>query len=189
MSEQDNRELEHLNPELTDEEIESLLNSDESEESEEESDEMPESVKEMLAKKDAMIRQLHARAKKAESEKKNFNNQPKRESKKVETDDIRDTVISLKIAEQKRQFGYENGLSPEETDYLFKINPEPTKELLQDPFIKGGLEAVRAKKRAESNTPSLNSRSPRFELPKKKDLTPDDKQKNFESYMKSRFNK
>jgi len=104
-------------------------------------------------------------------------------------DGIKSVVSKLQLAEQKRQFGYENHLSPEEADYIFKVNPKPSKELLEDPFIKGGLEAIRAAKRVADNTPSTSSRSPRFEIPKKDDLTSDDKQKAFEDYLKEKFNK
>jgi hypothetical protein len=155
-----------------------------------EEEEISEDQDEIIKKKDEAIRQLTARAKKAEALAKNITNQSRKaEVKGEDTEDIKQTVQELKLAETKRQFGYANGLSPEETDYLFKISPNPSKELLEDPFIKGGIEAIRKTKRAEQNTPALNSRSPRFEVPKKKDLTLDDKQKAFEDYMSNIKNK
>lgn len=185
MSQEDNREQEHLNPDLTDEEIEKLLNPEE-----EEGDDEPdvEALQEKLKEKDSLIRQMHARAKKAEASKKEA---PKKieQKKEEDEDDIRQTVQQLKLAEQKRQFGFENNLSPEETDYLFKIDQNPNKEMLEDPFVKGGLEAIRAKKRDSQNTPSLSGRSPRFELPKKKDLSADEKQQHFEEYMRNKKKK
>jgi hypothetical protein len=125
-----------------------------------------------------------ARAKAAEDKLKTYKPETK-QVKKVD-DDIRQTVSELKLAEQKRQFGYENGLSPEEADHIFRINPNPSKETLDDPFVKGGLEAIRAKKKLESNTPALNSRSPKFQVPSKKDMTAEDKQKAFEEFMASK---
>lgn len=74
-------------------------------------------------------------------------------------EDITVTVKGLAIAEKKRQFGYQNGLSPEETDAVFKIDPNPTKETLKDPFILGGLEHIRKQKRVEDATPSSSKRS------------------------------
>lgn len=141
-----------------------------------------------LAKKDSIIRQLTARAKKAEAERKNFN-KPEPKTVKEGKDDIRQTVAELQLAEQKRQFGYANRLSPEETDYLFKLNSSPTSDLLNDPFIKGGLEAIRKEKRVEANTPSLSSRSQKFELPKKADMSREDKENAFAEYRKARFGK
>lgn len=99
---------------------------------------------------------------------------------------LKKTVSELKNAELKRQFGYENGLAPDEVDYIFKVNNKPTKDLLEDPFIKGGLDAIRTQKKIANNTPTASSRSPRFEIPKKDDLTSDDKQKAFEEYLRAK---
>ena len=175
MSEQDNSQLDGNEPVITDEEIDAILKEDEPKK---ETDD----VQKQLERKDAIIRQLTARAKKAEAKP-----EPRQITKEDKgNDDIRQTVQSLQLAETKRQFGYQNGLSPEETDHIFKINSNPTKEILDDPFVKGGLQAIRAKRRVEDNTPQTSSRSPRFELPKKEDLTPDDKQKAFEDFMASK---
>ena len=172
MSEQDNSQLDGNEPVITDEEIDAILK---------EPEDKPQ-VDPEIARKDAIIRQLTARAKKAEAKV-----EPRQITKEDKgNDDIRQTVQSLQLAETKRQFGYQNGLSPEETDHIFKINSNPTKEILEDPFVKGGLQAIRAKRRVEDNTPQTSSRSPRFELPKKEDLTPDDKQKAFEDFMSSK---
>jgi len=110
---------------------------------------------------------------------------PKRELVE-KTDDIRLTVKELQLAEKKRQFGYENGLSPEEADAVFKLTPNPTKEVLEDPFVKGGLASLRAKKRVAENTPS-SSRSASFKLPNKEAITADDKQKAFDEYRKAKL--
>lgn len=169
----DNSHQEGTNPETTEEELEINL-----EDNSEETDSQDE-----LAKKDEYIRQLTARAKKAEALLKS--KAPYKPNDDI--DGIKSVVSKLELAEKKRQFGYENGLSPEEADYIFKVNPKPTKELLEDPFIKGGLEAIRVVKRTADNTPSTSSRSPRFEIPKKDDITSDDKQKAFDEYKKERF--
>lgn len=186
MSEQDNRPLDGTSPaeEVAEENLE--INLDE-EMIEDEPTENVEELKAQLAKKDQAMKQILARAKAAEAKTKNINKpEPKKGRDK---DDIRETVEQLRLAEQKRQFGYANKLSPEETDYLFKLSPTPSSELLNDPFIKGGLEAIRKSKRVEDNTPALGSRSPRFELPKKENMTPADKQKAFEEHMQSKFRK
>lgn len=79
--------------------------------------------------------------------------------KKDVPDDIRKTVEQLALAEKKRQFGYENGLSPEETDAVFAFTPTPSKETLKNPFVEGGLAKLRSQKRVSENTPSSSSRS------------------------------
>ena len=160
---------------ITDEQVDEFLKEAD------DTDGSPEDVQQQLAKKDSIIRQLTARAKKAEAVK-----EPRQINKGDKEFDIKETVKNLQLAETKRQFGYQNGLSPEETDHIFKMTSNPTKETLEDPFVKGGLQAIRSKKRVEDNTPSLSSRSPRFELPKKEDLTPDDKQKAFADFMASK---
>lgn len=141
-----------------------------------------ESLRAELEKEREAKRQLTARAKQAEDKLK--------ASKPLPTEgdeDIRKTVKELSLAESKRQFGYANGLSPEETDYLFKISPTPSKELLDDPFVKGGIQAIRAKRKIDNNTPSSTSRSPKFALPKKEDLTSDDKQAAFEKFVSEKM--
>jgi len=103
-----------------------------------------------------------------------------------QNDDLRSTVQELKLAEQKRQFGYANSLSPEETDAVFKLNSNPTKETLNDDFVKGGLQAIRSKKKVEDNTPR-SSRSSGFKLPQKEAITAEDKQEAFEKWKKDRM--
>ena len=60
----------------------------------------------------------------------------------------------IELSERKRTFGYENNLSPAEVDAVFKLNPNPTKKTLQDPFVQGGLEKLRASRNADANIPS-----------------------------------
>jgi hypothetical protein len=111
---------------------------------------------------------------------------PKQDLTEKKDDDIRLTVKELQLAEKKRQFGYEHGLSPEEADAVFKLTPNPTKEVLDDPFVKGGLASLRAKKRVAENTPSSSSRSASLDIDHSK-ATPDEKQKAFESYVSKKL--
>jgi hypothetical protein len=101
------------------------------------------------------------------------------------------SVKNLELIENKRQFGYEHGLSPEETDFIFKFaGGKPTKEVLENPFIKSGLEGFRASKRVEANTPSSTSRSPIFQGKDFKEMTEDERRKAFEEAASKRaFNK
>jgi hypothetical protein len=128
--------------------------------------------------------QVFARAKKAEEALKALQTKKPLEEKH---DDIRSTVAELKLAETKRQFGYENGLSPEETDFVFKINGKPTKEALDDVAIKGALQAIRGQKKVADNTPRA-SRSSGFTLPTKKTpLTADEKQEAFDKAKREKM--
>lgn len=128
--------------------------------------------------------QVFARMKKAEEALKATQTKKPLEEKH---DDIRSTVAELKLAETKRQFGYENGLSPEETDFVFKINPKPTKDALNDVAIKGALSAIRSQKKVAENIPRA-SRSSGFQLPTKKGVvTPEEKEDAYEKFKKERL--
>lgn len=100
---------------------------------------------------------------------------PQLTEKKEPQTDLAERLNNLELLEKKRQFGYEHGLSPDEADAIFKINPNPSKEDLDNPFIKGGLEALRAKRRVAENTPSSSSRSVTFKGKDVKDVLLDDK--------------
>jgi hypothetical protein len=100
--------------------------------------------------------------------------------------DIVQKVQKLDLLEQKRQFGYEHGLSPEETDWIFQsTGGKPTKEALEIPFIKHGLEGYRASKRVEANTPGASGRSSVFGNKDFTELSADDRAKAFADRVKS----
>lgn len=100
---------------------------------------------------------------------------------------IINSVKKLETIEAKRQFGYENSLSPEETDFIFKFSGgKPDKTVLENPFVKSGLEGFRASKRVEANTPSSSSRSPIFQGKEFKDMTQDEQKKSYEAAAKAR---
>lgn len=106
-----------------------------------------------------------------------------------EVQSVKETVSKLELAERKRQFGYEQELSPDETDAVFKINPNPTKETIDDPFVKGGIEALRAKKKLADNTPGT-SHSSSFAAGKNLEtMTPAEKQEEFEKAQAARARK
>lgn len=111
--------------------------------------------------------------------------EPLQTPKKEPDVELHKTVAELALAEKKRQFGYANGLSPEETDAVFRINPSPTKETLEDPFVQGGLNNLRAKKRVDNNTPSSNSRSARPPLTIKPNATTAEKQQAHDEWVKN----
>lgn len=107
-------------------------------------------------------------------------------SKSEEQDELSKTVKRLEMIENKRQFGFEHGLSPEETDAVFKFsNGKPTKETLDHPFVKAGIESIRASKRIEANTPSSSQRSSPFAGKQFKEMSEEDRAKAFESKMAS----
>lgn len=124
----------------------------------------------------AQFNQALARAKKAELA---LKEKTKSADITPKDDDLHKTVAELKFAETKRQFGYENSLSPDETDMVFRFNPKPTKEDLDNPFVKGGIEALRSKRRAESNTPSPSSKIFKVAGKQWHELSPSEKEANW----------
>lgn len=101
-------------------------------------------------------------------------------------DDIRADIASLKLAEKKRQFGYEHGLSPKETDRVFQVNPDPDAETLKDPFIKAGLEAIRRQDRAANNSPTSSAKAHSLSPKKLSKLSKEEREAEFQKYMKSK---
>lgn len=117
--------------------------------------------------------------------------QPKLETKAKTTDnkDILGKIELLEMAEKKRQFGYEHGLSPEQTDRVFRVNPNPSAEDLKDPFIQAGLNALKRKESLEKNIPETSAKTSAV-LPKDFDkLSPQEKDAAYEKFMKERLKK
>lgn len=113
-----------------------------------------------------------------ESEKEKNNQEPEK------LKGIEDKVSQLELAERKRQFGYDNGLSPIETDRVFQINPNPTKETLDDPFVKGGLSAIKAKEKLSQNMPGASTGSPHFAAGKNLDeMKPEEKEAELDKFI------
>lgn len=96
-------------------------------------------------------------------------------------------LSKLEQVETKRTFGFENNLSPEETDWIFKsTGGKPTKEDLGNPFIKAGLEGYRQSKRVAENTPNSQARGFATTGKEFKDLSEDERKTAFESDMRRR---
>lgn len=129
-----------------------------------------EANKQRIAELEAKNKQLYARLKK----------QHKEPIKQVENiGDAGTRLTKLELAEAKRQFAWENGLSPEETDKVFAITQKPSKETLKDPFIKAGLEAIRAEKRVAEATPSPSGRGIKHNGKSFKEMTPEEREQFF----------
>lgn len=74
-------------------------------------------------------------------------------------DSLEKTQQQLLRNEEKRQFGYENSLAPDEVDVVFRLTKRPTSKSLNDPVIKGALDGYRTAKRAKANTPGAGGGS------------------------------
>lgn len=97
-----------------------------------------------------------------------------------EKDPINSRMDRIEQINAKRDFGYEHKLSPQEVDMVYKFDPKPTKKTLENPFIKGGLERMRAGSDAGENIPRGSSvRSFKVDGKDWNKLTPAEKQANF----------
>lgn len=139
MSEQDLEQLDATNP------------NDEPEVEEEQDDtEDVEALKAELEKERQAKRQIFARLKK----------QGKPHIKNNLAEDVVKDISDLKLAEKKRQYGYKLGLSPEETDNLFRFagNEDP-EETFKNTFFQAALRESRKQQDIDEATPSVGNRS------------------------------
>lgn len=104
-------------------------------------------------------------------------------------DEVSQRIGKLELSEEKRQFGHQHGLSPEETDRLFAYSQgmglKPN-DALKDEFFKTGLEASRKKANADHATPGPSRRAPVVEGKTLKEMTTDERRKNFEKIVGSK---
>lgn len=108
-------------------------------------------------------------------------------NKSKEDNPIDSRLSAIEQANAKRDFGYQYGLSPTETDLVFKFaGGKPTAKTLENPFVKGGLEHLRTSNNLKNNM-SSGSGASTFEVEGKKwdDLKPDEKQANFGAKQKA----
>lgn len=108
-------------------------------------------------------------------------------SGKEEGDPLNARLDKIEISNAKRDFGYTHQLSPKEVDIVFKFaNNRPTLKTLEDPFVKGGIERLRAQANLRNNTPD-GSGSSSFEVDGKKweEMKPEERQKNFQNRQKA----
>ena len=94
----------------------------------------------------------------------------------------------LELSDEKRHFGFKHKLSPEETDRAFAlakgqgIKPD---EVLNDPFFKNGLTAMREEERVKNGIPGPSSRRPVVEGKTFSQLSREEKVKNFGNFVQN----
>lgn len=96
--------------------------------------------------------------------------------------EIKGKIGKLEQSEEKRSFGHQNNLSPEETDEVFAYANGmglSAKDALQKPFVKSAIEATRAQKRMESNLPGSSNRAPKVDGKSWTDMDDNERRKNF----------
>lgn len=104
------------------------------------------------------------------------------------SDDIAKTVSELKVANEKRDFGYRHQLSPEETDTAFALahgKGKKPEDILADPFFKSGLDASRKAANVAAATPGSSPRAPRVEGKTFKEMSAKDRERNFAAIVEA----
>ena len=177
-----------MNKELNGDENTNQENDDEifeEEELEEEEEETPEEEPE-TDEKDNEIAKLRAIVQKKNKKLEKLQTQGKSTDDDLD-EDLKNDIEYLKLSDRKRQFQYEHGLSPQETDKIFSINPKPTADTLKDPFIRGGLRTLRKKEELKNNIPSSTStKSSPYSSKDFQSLSAEEKQSAYEKRLKGR---
>lgn len=116
-------------------------------------------------------------------------NEPKAPAASADAgDDLHKTVAELKIANEKRDFGYRNQLSPEETDTVYALahgKGKKPEDILEDNFFKAGLDASRKAAQTAAATPGSSPRAPRVEGKTFKEMNMKDREKNFHAVVEA----
>lgn len=140
-----------------------------------------------LARLEEANKRLYERTKKAEADAREYKSKlTTPEKPKIEEDVISD-IRELKQAEKKRQFGYKNNLSPEETDLLFRFSGDKDpSETLKDEDFKDLLEVKRKKNRVADAIPSGSNRTVSVEGKNFKQMTSEERAKNWSKIVGKR---
>ena len=101
---------------------------------------------------------------------------------------VTETLDRLVQSDEKRTFGHQHKLSPEETDTLFGyakgLGKSPA-DALKDPFFVNGLKAARAQASNDNATPGPSNRRPVVEGKAWDKLDKKDQRQNFGAFLES----
>lgn len=116
----------------------------------------------------------------------NTPNAPQKPDERVEA--LAGSVETLKLAEDKRQFGYAHKLSPEETDGAFALarglGMKPA-QVLEHPLFKNGLAGMRSENANSNASPGTSHRSVVVEGKTFEKMTADERRSNFDSVVQA----
>lgn len=143
-----------------------------------------ETADQKVARLEETNKKLFERAKSSEALVKEFKSKLSTPEKPKIEEDVVSDVKELKQIEKKRQFGYRNSLSPEETDLLFKVagNEDPVEVLKGDDF-KDLLQVRRRRTQVANAIPSSSNRSTIVEGKSFKDMTKEEREKNWDKIV------
>lgn len=143
----------------------------------------PEQVAELVkVTRTALFQKNHWRGKAAE--KKEIIQAPVQ--KPVADDDTKTTLDRLVQSDEKRTFGYQHKLSPEETDKLFAFAAgakQSPAEALKDTFFQNALKSHRAQVNNDAAIPGPSNRRPTVEGKQWSELDKKDQRQNFGAFL------
>lgn len=116
---------------------------------------------------------------------------PQPKSSQTEDDSgLERRLSNLETEKRKREFGYQHGLSPEETDDVFRFagNEDP-KKALEHPFVKAGIEARRIQKRVEQATPSSGGNATTIKGKTYAEMTAEERAANYKTIIDKKLGK
>lgn len=162
--------------------------SKEDEEESDDSDEKPVTMKQLKDFFAANAKKNSTEASRRISSKKNRDSTNKNLAPQTDPN-ITKRLDTLEVSEKKREFGFANGLSPAETDHIFRLNPNPTKKFLKEAFVQGGLAELRRRSNLTSNIPNGSAHSVPVKGSKTfSELSKEEKSQNFGALQRSILN-
>jgi len=123
----------------------------------------------------------------AEAELAKFKTQPTPPNNPEKPDEINNRLGNLELSESKRYFASRNGYSAEETDSIFAyakgIGKEP-QAVLDDPFVKTAITALRQTKANVNATPAPSGSTIVVEGKNWASMSKDERKQNFDKVFK-----
>lgn len=97
---------------------------------------------------------------------------------------------NLELSERKRQAGFKLGLSPEETDTLFRFaGDKDIDAAFNDPFFQSGLKETRRANRVKNAIPSGSNAAVKVDGKSFEEMTPEERKKNWGAVVASKTKK
>jgi hypothetical protein len=92
-------------------------------------------------------------------------------------------IADIKFSNKIDNFARENSMNRSQAEYIFKLYPNATEEILKDPFVKAGLKAIASEKRLSDNTPRGRSASQSTSNKSYKEMNQSEKEEWYKSHM------
>lgn len=177
--------LEEKNQFIDDEEVindDDITTEEEGVEGESEEDLDPQKIKEEVAKLKKELKTQRAKMKHWREKYQKiaeFVQPPKKEEPEP---DVVERLSKLEEVEQKREFGYRYGYSPEEVDKIFafaKGEGKKPEEVVDDPFVQAAIDKIREKKKVENAIPFPSNSTLKVDGKSWDEMTPEEQKANY----------